>query len=300
MQKTPKSLRLQIGLFGRTNVGKSSFLNLVANQAAAITSPVPGTTTDVVEKVMELLPLGPIVLLDTAGLDDTGALGSERIRASRAVFDRADVVAIVCETQRWDGVEHDIIRQAQERKSPVIAIINKADQAPPSEEFIEAVRATGVDQILTCSSTDLERREDTLSEFKRALIACCPEDFIRPPPLIGDLLRPGGLVAMVVPIDLQAPKGRLILPQVMSIRDALDNDAAALVVKEREYAHMLANLRTPPDLAVCDSQVVMKMVADTPPDVKCTTFSILFSRLKGDLQEMARGAAAIDGLLEMS
>jgi [FeFe] hydrogenase H-cluster maturation GTPase HydF len=299
MQTTPKSLRLQIGLFGRTNVGKSSFLNLVANQAVAITSPIPGTTTDVVEKVMELLPLGPVVFLDTAGLDDRddrGELGDRRIQTTRRVFERADVIVVLCEADQWGAVEQDILAEAKRRNTPVVAIVNKADLAPPSDAFVEQVKADGVAHVLACTSTDTEHRERYLNEIKRALIECCPEDFLQPPPLIGDLVRPGGLVMMVVPIDLQAPKGRLILPQVMCIRDALDSDAASLVVKEREYAFMLQNLVTPPDLAVCDSQVVMKMVADTPPNVPCTTFSILFSRLKGDLQEMARGAARLETL----
>jgi len=296
MQTTPKSLRLQIGIFGRTNVGKSSFLNLMANQSVAITSPVPGTTTDVVEKVMELLPIGPVVFLDTAGLDDRGDLGSRRIATTRRVFERADVIVVLCEAGQWDTVETEILAEAKRRKTPVIVVINKCDLAAPSAAFLERVRAAGVAHVVECASTDLDQRERYLNELKRALIECCPDDFLKPPPLMGDLVRPGGLVMMVVPIDLQAPKGRLILPQVMCIRDALDSDAAALVVKEREYACLLQNLVTPPDLAVCDSQVVMKMVADTPPNVPCTTFSILFSRLKGDLQEMARGAARLESL----
>jgi len=296
MQTTPKSLRLHVGLFGRTNVGKSSFLNLVANQAVAITSPIPGTTTDVVEKVMELLPIGPVVFLDTAGLDDQSALGSSRIGSTRRVFERADVIVVIGESGTWGAVETEILAEAKKRETPVVAVLNKCDLIPPSAEFTESIRAAGVAHVVACTSTDLDHRERYLNEFKRALIECCPEDFLQPPPLIGDLVRPGGLVMMVVPIDLQAPKGRLILPQVMCIRDALDSDAAALIVKEREYAHMLQNLVTPPDLAVCDSQVVMKLVADTPENVPCTTFSILLSRLKGDLQEMARGAARLETL----
>jgi [FeFe] hydrogenase H-cluster maturation GTPase HydF len=143
---------------------------------------------------------------------------------------------------------------------------------------------------------DAARRERVVSRFKELLLKVCPDDYINPPALVGDLLPSNGLMVMVVPIDLQAPKGRLILPQVQAIRDALDSDAAALVVKEREYAALLGRLNRPPDLVVCDSQVVLKMVADTPRDVKCTTFSILFARFKGDLQELARGAALIDRL----
>ncbi|RPJ40192.1 MAG: [FeFe] hydrogenase H-cluster maturation GTPase HydF, partial [Deltaproteobacteria bacterium] len=152
------------------------------------------------------------------------------------------------------------------------------------------------DRLLLCSSVDPTRRDPVLSAFKKYLIEICPEEFLKPPPLVGDLLPASGLAVLIVPIDLQAPKGRLILPQVQTIREALDSDAAVYVVKEREYAHGLQNLKVPPDLVVCDSQVVLKMVADTPAAVKCTTFSILFSRNKGDLIEMVRGAAVLDTL----
>lgn len=298
MDTTPKSLRLQIALFGRTNAGKSSFLNMVSGQDTAITSPIPGTTTDVVEKTMELLPLGPVVFLDTAGIDDTTELGAQRVRKSRQVFNRADIVVILCEAGNWGAPEESILAEANEKKLPVVAVINKTDIRPPDDAFLARLKESGIKSIVSVSSIRREQRESYLADFKQALIDNCPEDFISAPPLIGDLVRPGGMAVLIVPIDLQAPKGRLILPQVQTIRDALDSDASILVVKEREYAHVLEQLKTPPDLAVCDSQVVMKMVADTPPDMPCTTFSILFSRLKGDMQLMARGTAAIDSLKE--
>lgn len=296
MEKAPKSMRLHIALFGRTNTGKSSFLNLIAGQDTAITSPVPGTTTDVVEKVMELLPVGPIVLLDTAGLDDTSELGSKRIQKTEQVFGRADVISIICEPGVWGEAESGILDKAISKNIPVIAVINKVDLNKPSAGFLEDIRLRGVKHIIEVSSIDPAKRESYLAAFKQALIENCPEDFITPPPLAGDLVRPGGTALLIVPIDLQAPKGRLILPQVQTIRDVLDNDASVIVVKEREYAHMLSMLKEKPDIVICDSQVVMKMVADTPPDIPCTTFSILFSRLKGDMIEMAKGAAAIKSL----
>ncbi len=296
METVPKSMRLQIALFGRTNVGKSSFLNLVSGQDIAITSPVPGTTTDVVEKTMELLPLGPVVFLDTAGIDDTTELGAQRIRKSKQVFNRADVVVILCEAGIWGAPEDSILSEAIERKLPAVAVVNKIDVRMPEPTFLDELKAKGIAAVITANSVDKERRENCVADFKRALIDSCPEDFLATPPLVGDLLPPGGLAVLIVPIDLQAPKGRLILPQVQTIRDALDNDASVLVVKEREYARMLDELKNPPDLVVCDSQVVMKMVADTPPAVRCTTFSILFSRLKGDMPLMAAGAAAIENL----
>jgi len=285
MQKTPKSLRLHIALFGRTNVGKSSFLNLVAGQDVAIVSDQPGTTTDVVEKPMELLPIGPVVFLDTAGLDDTTALGEKRVGRTEKVFDRADVILLLHEGDRVTEYEEAVASRAAALGIPVIRIANKADLFPADNPA-----------YLPCVSTHPASRDRVLSALKAALLKICPDDFISPPPLMGDLVRPGGLAVLVVPIDLQAPKGRLILPQVSAIRDALDNDAAVLVCKEREYAHMLSLLKEKPDVVICDSQMVLKMVADTPPDIPCTTFSILFARLKGDLRRLARGAAAIDRL----
>ncbi|MFH1757383.1 MAG: [FeFe] hydrogenase H-cluster maturation GTPase HydF [Pseudomonadota bacterium] len=295
MIKTPKSLRLQIGLFGRMNVGKSSFLNLVAGQDVAITSPVAGTTTDVVEKSMELLPLGPVVFLDTAGLDDTSDLSELRLKKTVKIFDRSDVIVLLVEPNVWTEYEDRILEEAQKREIPPIIVINKVDLESPANEFIHLITKK-CGRVLICSSIDLVKRDPCINTFKKHLIEVCPEEFLKPPPLIGDLLPAGGLAVCIVPIDLEAPKGRLILPQVQAIRETLDHDAAVLVVKEREYAHALNKLKTSPDIVVGDSQVVLKMVADTPPAIKCTTFSILFARNKGDLIEMARGAAVIDTL----
>jgi [FeFe] hydrogenase H-cluster maturation GTPase HydF len=285
MNLTPKSLRLHIALFGRTNVGKSSFLNLIAGQDVSIVSEQPGTTTDVVEKTMELLPIGPVVFIDTAGLGDTTVLGEKRLEKTEKVFDRADVILLICEGDQFGEFEQKVSAQAEKNGTPIIRVQNKSDLSDVSG-------SSGI----CCNSTDLASREKVLSQLKARLLEVCPEEFIQPPPLVGDLVRPGGIAVLIVPIDLQAPKGRLILPQVSTIRDALDNDAAALVVKEREYTHMLNQLKMPPDLVVCDSQVVLKMVGDTPDAIPCTTFSILFARLKGDLPKFAAGAAAIDRL----
>ncbi|MEI8011840.1 MAG: [FeFe] hydrogenase H-cluster maturation GTPase HydF, partial [Candidatus Omnitrophota bacterium] len=276
---TPKSLRLQIGLFGRVNAGKSSFLNMIAGQDVSITSPVAGTTTDVVEKTMELLPVGPVMFLDTAGLDDASLLGEKRIERTHRALTRADVAVLVVESGIWDACEDAFVKEIALVKKPLIVVVNKADVHSPSLEFMDRVRAvTG--KVIICASVDLSGREMVLTLFKQCLLQSCPEDFLRPSALLGDLVPAGGVVVLIVPIDLQAPKGRLILPQVQAIRDALDHDAVVIVVKEREYAAALANLKRPPDLVVCDSQVVMKMAADTPVSVKCTTFSILFARFK--------------------
>lgn len=285
MQKTPKSLRLHIAILGRTNVGKSTFLNLLAGQDVAITAPEPGTTTDVVEKTMELLPIGPVVFLDTAGLDDATTLAERRLEKTARVFDRADVVLLICERTEPGEYEERILERARESNLPVIRVFNKVDLGSAPDGF-----------DIVCSARDGTQRDRVLKSLKAKLIEICPSDFITPPPLIGDLLPAQGLVVLIVPIDLEAPKGRIILPQVQTIRDALDHDAASLVVKESNYLATLEKLKSPPDLVVCDSQVVHRMVAETPPEITCTTFSILMARLKGDLVQFARGAAAIEEL----
>ena len=295
MTKTPKALRLQIGLFGRTNVGKSSFLNRIAGQDVAVTSPVAGTTTDVVEKSMELLPIGPVTFLDTGGIDDRSELAELRIQRTRKIFQRADVIVLLTETGVWGKFEEHVKNEADTQQTPLIIVINKIDLHEPKAQFLEQLRAV-TPHVMTASCVDATSTERVVNGFKEHLIGLCPQEFLTPPALVGDLLPPGGLAVLVIPIDLQAPKGRLILPQVQTIRDALDHDAATLIVKEREYAYTLSLLNRPPDLAICDSQVVMKMVADTPKEVKCTTFSILFARYKGDLLENVRGAAALERL----
>lgn len=294
MDRTPNALRLHLGIFGRSNVGKSSLLNYIASQDVSITSPWAGTTTDVVQKTMELAPLGPVVFLDTAGLDDRTALAPARQQRAYAAMDRTDIALLVTEPGVWSSDEEEVVRRMEEDKVPVLVLINKSDLGRDTAMEQELERR-GLSWVRV-SSLDTPGRERFMTELKRKLITLCPEEKLQAPPLVGDLVRPGGLVVMVVPIDLQAPKGRLILPQVQAIRDLLDSDAMALVVKEREYRYALERLKEPPELVVCDSSVVLKTIADTPPDVPCTTFSILFARLKSDLAEMARGARAIEGL----
>lgn len=295
MESTPKSLRLQIALFGRTNVGKSSFLNLISNQDVAVTSPIPGTTTDVVEKQIELLPLGPCQILDTGGIDDQSELGEKRINKTLKILDRADIIILLVEPNIWTKFEEELIEKIRLAKIPFIICINKIDLVPPSDEFIAKMKVFSKEVVL-CSSTDQSNRDNYLNQVKNSLLSITPDDKSQSLPLLGDLVKPGGIAVFIIPIDLQAPKGRLILPQVQAIRDILDNDAIAIEVKEREYTKVLSVLNQKPDLVVCDSQVVQKMVADTPDDIKATTFSILFSRYKGDLVEEVRGAAAIDKL----
>ena len=296
MDKTPKSLRLHIALFGRTNVGKSSFLNMIAGQEVAITSAQPGTTTDAVEKNMELLPIGPVVFIDTAGFEDTTTLGEERVKRSLKVFDRADVALVLCEAGVCGTAEKNIFSEAKKRGIPVVAVVTKCDVSGPDEAFVKLLKETGAAEVISVSGKDLSGRDKYLSFLKQALIQVLPDDFVVPPPLLGDLLPPHGLVILIVPIDIEAPKGRLIMPQVQTIRDALDRDAMVLTVKTDEYPQALTLLNRKPDLVICDSQVVHQMVKHTPDGIPCTTFSILFSRLKGDMPLLAAGTRAIGSL----
>ena len=284
MSTTPKSMRLQIALMGKVNSGKSSFLNLVTGQDIAITSAEPGTTTDIVEKNQELPPLGPVTWLDTAGWGDETALGGKRLEKTRKIFDRADIVALVCTEKQPDEKEKEILEEAAKRKIPVLKIYNKSD-----------LQAGGNDGICV-NSRDLSSRNRVLNELKARLLEICPDDFIKTPPILGDLVPQGGTIVMIVPIDYEAPKGRLIMPQVQSIRDALDFGQTVIVVKEDAYKATLENLKKQPDLVVCDSQVADKMAAETPIGIKCTTFSTLFARLKGDINLLAEGAGAIAAL----
>ena len=285
MQSAPKSLRLQIAIFGRVNAGKSSFLNLVTGQEAAITSEIAGTTTDVVEKAQELLPLGPVLWLDTAGFGDNTELSEQRLAKTAKVLDRADIAVMVCEGDSLGAEEKQIITLTSQRKIPLIKVYNKADK----------YNITATDGIIM-SAADKNSRDKVLNELKAALIKVCPEDFINSRPLLGDLTPEHSTVVMIIPIDYEAPKGRLIMPQVQAIRDCLDHNQNVLVVKENDYQAVLQNFKNPPALVVCDSQVVDKMVAETPAELKCTTFSILMARFKGDLQKMVAGAAMINKL----
>ena len=289
--KTPKGMRLHIGLFGRRNVGKSSILNALTRQKVSIVSDVAGTTTDPVEKPMELLPVGPVLFIDTAGIDDVGALGEMRIQQTRRALDRTDLAVIVCAESGWGEFEEKLADELKGRDVPVIAVFNKTDVAPPDKVMTQTLEALKVPMVQTVASTG----EGVLG-LREAIIGAAPEELLQPATILGDLLPSGGLAVLVVPIDKEAPKGRLILPQVQSIRDILDNDAYCMVVKERELRDGLNRLNRPPDLVVTDSQAFLKVAADTPPEIPMTSFSVLFARFKGDLDEFVRGAAAIDEL----
>lgn len=299
MLATPKGFRLHIGLFGRRNVGKSSILNALTRQAVSIVSDVAGTTTDPVEKPMELLPLGPVLFIDTAGIDDVGALGEMRVARTRQIFDRCDLGVIITSPARepgetgggWGPFEEEILKELQDRQTPVIIVLNKVDLSAPEQTLLDRFKTAKIPVVQTIAV-----QGEGLLDLREALIKNAPEDFINMPSMLGDLLPAGELAVLVVPIDLEAPKGRLILPQVNAIRDVLDIDAYCMVVKERELRDALEQLNRPPALVVTDSQGFLKVAADTPPEVPMTSFSILFARYRGDLFEFVRGALTIDKL----
>ncbi len=283
MQTTPKGLRLHIGIFGRRNVGKSSLINALTHQDVAIVSEVAGTTTDPVEKAMEVQPIGPVLFVDTAGIDDIGALGEARVAKTKKAVERTDLAILV--TDEWLRYEDELLTLFRDKGLPVLIVANKSDlgrvELPAYVEKSYPVSATTGEGMV---------------ELRLGIIESVPDEFINPPSIIGDLVGPGDVAVLVVPIDKEAPKGRLILPQVQTIRDLLDNDAAAIVVKERELASVLGRFAQPPAIVVTDSQAFLKVAADTPPRIPMTSFSILFARYKGDLAEMARGAVQIESL----
>ena len=295
MSGTVKSMRLQIAVFGRTNTGKSSLINLLAGQDVAITSAVAGTTTDTVEKAMELSPIGPVLLIDTAGLDDTSELGKERIRRTNKIFDRADIALLVTTPGVWGETEESIAQTAALHKLKLITVVNKCDTQSVTGEFLELLGKKS-DAVVQTTALHGSSREKVVNDLRNVLLKNLPESFLQMPPLAGDLLKPGELAVLIVPLDIAAPKGRLILPQVQAIRDILDHNAMTLVVKEDRYPELIKKLNPRPSLVICDSQVVKMMIENTPPDIPCTTFSVLFSRLKGDTTVFMQGCRAIQQL----
>ena len=293
--KTLKSMRLQIGVFGRTNVGKSSLLNRVTNQEISIVSEAAGTTTDVVEKSMELLPVGPVTFLDTAGLDDKTELGEKRIEKTMKVINRIDVAIIVCDYNGLSNYEKELIAKFDELKIPYLIVVNKTDEKLISgEKYSEILKHAHNDkQVLKIS---VLKDKDIIFKFKEALVKLLPDDFVNSPKIAGDLVPEKSTVILVVPIDKEAPKGRIILPQVQTIRDLLDSNCMPYVVKEKELKQAIENLKTPPALVITDSQAFKTVSEIVPQNIPLTSFSILFARLKGDLDEFVKGAEAVENL----
>ncbi len=284
LNDTPSSERIHIGFFGKRNVGKSSVVNAVTGQELAVVSEIKGTTTDPVYKAMELLPLGPVMIIDTPGIDDEGMLGEKRVKKTRQILNRADIAVLVTDaTRETDQVEEDLLALFLEKEIPYVVVRNKWDllaepfEGNEQECPVSALTGQGIhalkERIAHLVNTDVKNNR-----------------------LVGDLLNPSDTVILVVPIDKAAPKGRLILPQQQTIRDILDAGAAALVVKETEFKSILDNMGQKPAMVITDSQVFARVSAETPEEIPLTSFSILMSRYKGFLEEAVRGVTAISRL----
>ncbi len=291
LNKTPSSDRLHIAIFGKRNVGKSTLINVLTNQDIALVSNHPGTTTDPVKKAIEILPIGPCLIIDTAGLDDVGELGEMRIKKSLEVMNKTDIALIVVEND-FSDFEKDVIASLSKKNIPFIFVINKIDTFEDHDEIEKKVTLYDASIPVVKVSAKLKKG---INELKGAIIKYSPKDF-SDARLLGDLISPGDFVILVCPIDTSAPKGRLILPQVQAIRDVLDSDCVSVVTKEHELRWAIDNVKIKPKLVVTDSQVFSKVSADTPNDIKLTSFSILMARLKGDIEEMIRGVAAVSKL----
>lgn len=292
MNATPMANRFAIGIFGRRNAGKSSLINALTGQNIAVTSEIAGTTTDPVYKAMELLPVGPVVFIDTAGLDDSGELGMLRIEKTYEVLRKINLAVVVTDAQSGiTGFERDFIDQLVRRKIPCVGVLNKCDQKELSEQELATLKQL-VNIPLVCVST---RSGYGIGEVKKMIIANSNYEDVEPA-LVGDLIRAGEIAILVTPIDKAAPKGRLILPQQQTIREIIESDAVAVVTKEHELKLTLEHLNSPPALIITDSQAFLKVSADTPAGVPLTSFSILFARQKADLAEMVRGIKRIESL----
>lgn len=297
INETPSGERLHIGIFGRRNAGKSSLINAITGQDLAIVSDVKGTTTDPVKKAMELLPLGPVVLIDTPGLDDEGLLGQKRMEKALQALRQTDIVILTIPADAaLDGLEKTLIQEAKKRGLPFFVVLNKTDlladkkQIEEKEKEIAQALSIPLDVIVAVSAD----KNEGIHALKEKLANGIPKEQERP--LIHDLLSPGDLVVLVVPIDSAAPKGRLILPQQQVIRDSLEVGAVPVVTRDSELAQALSSLGKKPRLIVTDSQVFGVVAKIVPKDIPLTSFSILMARYKGDLEVQIAGAKAIETL----
>lgn len=291
LNATPSSERVHIGIFGKRNAGKSSLINAITGQNLAIVSEAKGTTTDPVYKAMELLPLGPVMIIDTPGIDDEGVLGSLRIQKAYQVLNKTDIALVIIDAAVGPSAEDlRLIKRINTKKIPLLIVINKC-------ETINEDKKTAYQALLSNGKLLFVSAEQKLNifELKEAIAQTVPADENKAQ-IVADLLSPSDFVVLVVPIDSAAPKGRLILPQQQTIRDILEADAAAIVVKENELTNTLQNLGKRPKLVITDSQVLKKVAAETPADILLTSFSILFARYKGNLQTAVQGVTALDSL----
>ena len=292
MNATPIANRFTIGLFGRRNAGKSSLINALTGQSIAVTSDVAGTTTDPVYKTMELLPIGPVVFIDTAGLDDTGELGQLRIDKTYEVLRKCNLAVVVVDAEEGlTDFEIDLVDELRQRDIPSVCILNKCDRQTFSDEELDELKQVIKIPLLCASATT----GFGIDAVKKIIIENSNYEDIEPA-LVGDLVHSGEIAVLVTPIDKAAPKGRLILPQQQTIRDIIEIDAMALITKEHELKRTFERLAQPPAIVITDSQAFLKVSADTPKDIPMTSFSILFARQKSDLAEMVRGLRKIEQL----
>jgi len=298
LQDTPKGERIHIAVFGKRNAGKSSLINSITGQDLSIVSDVLGTTTDPVYKAMELLPLGPVMMIDTPGLDDAGVLGSLRVKKAKKVWNQSDIVLIVLDGGAFLGpeslsIEKEIIQEMKEKKLPYLVVLNKAEICPDLQKTeLWIKKELQCEQVIKVSA----KTKEGIEKLKELLGKRIPQKEERP--LVRDLIAPNDFVVLVVPIDKAAPKGRLILPQQQTIRDILEASAVSIVVKETELKETLEQLGRKPKLVITDSQAFGKVSKDVPEDIWLTSFSILFARYKGELAQLIEGVKAIETLEE--
>ena len=291
IRATSKGFRLHIGFFGRRNVGKSSLLNAITQQQVSIVSAVAGTTTDPVEKPMELLPIGPVLFVDTAGVDDVGALGAQRIEKTRQAIARSDVGVLVVESGVWTDFEEKLLAELRSHGIPVLVAVNKADLRSPDPEHLFRFEQEKLPYVELVATT-----RKGVDEFRAKLAKIAPAESAESPVLLRDLVGPDETAVLVMPIDKEAPKGRIKQLQAQSIRDLLDGEACCVVVKDAGLQKALDNLKTPPSIVVTDAAVFEQVARITPDSVPLTAFSILLSRLKGDLVAQTRAAVSVDSL----
>ena len=283
MQNNSADFKIKIAVLGRRKSGKTRFISLIAGQNAEKEGRQSSLAAGVTEIAQNMYPIGPLLWFDTSGFSGDNLSIKNQLTALTPVLTAADVAVLVCEGDKIGKIERALITNLELKKIPLIVVFNKADTHNIADS----------EGAITVNSTDLSSRDKVLLELKEALIKVCPEDLLIPPVLLGDLAPSGGLVVMMVKNNYSAPKGRLMLPQMQAVRDCINHQQQILTVTEKEYANTLNKLKNPPDLVICDSDLVTAMVAQTPPYVKCTTFAVLTARMQGDLQQMTDGALAL-------
>lgn len=290
--KETRGNRLHITFLGKMNTGKSSIINNLFNREISIVSDFAGTTTDVNQKAMELLPLGPVSILDTAGIDDIGELGQKRVNKTLEALDRTDVAVIIFDNTGVKDCDIELFNNLKTKKIPIISIINKTDISLPSENDIKIIENNSNHIIYASAKND----KDVASKIKLGLISVLDSEYIDTPTLLGDVVDKNDTIILVIPIDKEAPKGRIILPQVQTIRDILDNSAISVVCNVQNLKHTIDSLKNPPRLVVTDSQAFKEVSEIVPKNIELTSFSIIFAKLKGDLKAFVQGAKTIDKL----